>query len=85
MKHRRTMMNVLAAAALATGAWLTGTAQAQPASGTPLRIVVPYPPGGSSDRAARILAEALQPRLGTPVVVENITGAGGRLALRRTR
>ena len=48
-----------------------------------LRIVVPYAPGGGSDRAARVLAEALQPRLGTPVVVENITGAGGRLALRQ--
>lgn len=49
----------------------------------PLRLVVPYPPGGGSDRAARILAEALQPRLGTPVVVENLVGAGGRLALRQ--
>ncbi len=48
-----------------------------------LRIVVPYPPGGSSDRAARVLAEALQPRLGMPVVVENIVGAGGRLAMRQ--
>jgi tripartite-type tricarboxylate transporter receptor subunit TctC len=55
---------------------------AQTAAGT-LRIVVPYPPGGGSDRAARVLAEVLQPRLATPVVVENITGAGGRLALRQ--
>jgi tripartite-type tricarboxylate transporter receptor subunit TctC len=48
-----------------------------------LRIVVPYAPGGASDRSARILAEALQPRLGSTVVVENITGAGGRLAMRQ--
>ena len=83
MKKRRTILNVLAAAALAAGSWMTAAAQAQPVSGSPLRIVVPYPPGGSSDRAARILAEALQPRLGSPVVVENVTGAGGRLALRQ--
>jgi tripartite-type tricarboxylate transporter receptor subunit TctC len=50
---------------------------------TGLRIVVPYPPGGGSDRSARLVAEALQTRLGVPVVVENITGAGGRLALRQ--
>ncbi len=85
MKSRRTMLNVLAAATLAAAGWAAGTAtaNAQTTAGAPLRIVVPYPPGGSSDRAARILAEALQPRLGTPVVVENITGAGGRLALRQ--
>ncbi len=49
----------------------------------PLRLVVPYPPGGGSDRSARIVAEVLQQRLGQPVVVENIVGAGGRLALRQ--
>ena len=48
-----------------------------------LRIVVPYPPGGSSDLAARILASELQPRLGTPVIVENMVGAGGRLAMQQ--
>jgi tripartite-type tricarboxylate transporter receptor subunit TctC len=47
------------------------------------RLVVPYPPGGGSDRAARILAEALQARLGSSIVVENVVGAGGRLALRQ--
>lgn len=81
MPVRRRFLNALAAAALlVASAWLT-PAQAQ--GNPPLRIVVPYPPGGGSDRAARIVAEALQPRLGTAVVVENITGAGGRLALRQ--
>jgi tripartite-type tricarboxylate transporter receptor subunit TctC len=72
--RRRTMISlpVLAAA---------GRVHAQPAPR--LRIVVPYAPGGASDRSARILAEALQPRLGGTVVVENITGAGGRLAMRQ--
>ncbi len=53
------------------------------AQGAPLRIVVPYPPGGSSDRSARLLAEVLQSRLGQAVVVENVVGAGGRLAMRQ--
>jgi tripartite-type tricarboxylate transporter receptor subunit TctC len=50
-----------------------------------LRLVVPYPPGGSSDLAARIIANELQPRLKIPVVVENLTGAGGRVALQQIK
>lgn len=61
-------------AALALSACL---AQAQEA---PLRIIVGYAPGGSSDRVARIVADKLQARLGSPVIVENRTGAGGRLS-----
>lgn len=78
MKDRRRLLGAIAAAPFAHA----GAAAAQGATG-PLRIVVPYPPGGSSDRAARVLAEALAPRLGRPVVVENLTGAGGRLAGRQ--
>ena len=46
----------------------------------PLRIIVGYAPGGSSDRVARIVADKLQAKLGSPVIVENRTGAGGRLS-----
>lgn len=67
---------VLAAAAL--------SAQAQPLDG-PLRIVVGYAPGGSSDRVARIVGEKLQAKLGVPVLVDNKTGAGGRLAAQQVR
>lgn len=52
----------------------------KPAVPNPLTIVVPYAPGGASDRAARIVSEGLSKQFGTTVVVENRTGAGGRIA-----
>lgn len=45
-----------------------------------LRVVVGYPPGGASDRVARIVADKLQAALGSPVIVENKVGAGGRVS-----
>lgn len=46
-----------------------------------LRILVAYPPGGISDRIARLLARRLEPQLGLTVIVENRPGAGGSVAL----
>ncbi len=46
----------------------------------PITIIVPYPAGGGSDTMARNLGRLLSPVLNQPIVVENITGAGGRIA-----
>ena len=69
---------VLLAPALWSG---VGGAMAQDSSsrGRPLRIVVPFPPGGSTDLLARALAPRLAERLGESVIVENKPGAGGNL------
>ncbi len=59
---------------------LVPAAQAQPRwPDRPIRIIVPYPPGGSTDPVARLLASELQNRLGQPVVVENRAGAAGSI------
>src|SRR3954464_11384409 len=46
----------------------------------PIRILVGYAPGGSTDVTARIIAQALSERLGQPVIIENRPGAAGKLA-----
>jgi tripartite-type tricarboxylate transporter receptor subunit TctC len=76
MSMRRRHLPLLAAFAACSA----GTALAQPAwPSRPIRIIVTFPPGGSSDIVARVLAEALSQRLPQRVLVENRPGAGGTL------
>ena len=69
------------AAWLAGGALLALPALAQTGwpSARPIRLIVPFPPGGATDIAGRIAAQRLGPALGAQVVVENRPGAGGTL------
>jgi tripartite-type tricarboxylate transporter receptor subunit TctC len=66
--------------------WILTAALAFPAAAQtfpskPLRIVVVYPPGGTSDAVTRLLAEKMSSALGQPVLVENRGGAGGALGM----
>jgi tripartite-type tricarboxylate transporter receptor subunit TctC len=45
----------------------------------PIRLIVPYPPGGLTDGSARMIAKGLSARLGQSIVVENVAGGGGNI------
>ncbi|UUX97135.1 Bug family tripartite tricarboxylate transporter substrate binding protein [Aquabacterium sp. J223] len=64
-------------AGAAAGLFSPATSRAQAWPGQPLRIVVPYPPGGSSDIIARAIGQPLAEALKTTVVVDNKPGANG--------
>jgi tripartite-type tricarboxylate transporter receptor subunit TctC len=68
----------LAAGILATP-FVAGAVRAQAWPSRPIRLVVPYPPGGGADTTARLIAEPMGAALGQPVVVENRGGAGGTI------
>src|SRR4030081_1272627 len=76
------MRKLFAAAILAVVAGVTG-AQAQTYPSRPITLVVPFPPGGSTDAAARIMAERMRATLGQSVVIENVGGAGGSIGVGR--
>jgi len=72
----------LLAAGLSAAAWpATSWAQRADYPNKPLRIVVTFPPGGSSDAMLRLLAPRLSERLGQQIVVDNKPGAGGNIGL----
>ena len=62
---------------------LLAPATAQDYPSRPITLIVPFAAGGSSDVNARLIAEQMSQRLGQPILIENIGGAGGALALAR--
>ncbi|MGB6464850.1 MAG: tripartite tricarboxylate transporter substrate-binding protein [Xanthobacteraceae bacterium] len=76
------MGNLIAAIALAFLSFLA-PAYADTFPSRPITLIVPFPPGGSTDLAARLMADKMGAALGQPVIVENMGGAGGSIAVGR--
>jgi tripartite-type tricarboxylate transporter receptor subunit TctC len=81
MFSRSLLCGILAVIAISIASVVS--ADTQRATPYPITIVVPFPPGGSTDILARVLAEHMSSSLGKSVIVENISGAGGSLGLNR--
>lgn len=77
MSMTRRQLVLSATGAVALGASTLAQAQAWPSK--PIKLVVPYPPGGSSDIIARAISQTLADALKQPVIVENKPGANGNL------
>ncbi len=75
--HRRTFAK--GALALAAAALVAPLAAAQAFPSKPIKIIVPYSPGGTTDLLARLVGQKLSERLGQPVVVDNKPGANGMI------
>lgn len=69
-------IRILSGAVLALAATVVG-AQSYPTK--PIKMIVPFPPAGSTDLSARAVSAKLQERLGQPIVIENKPGAGGNI------
>jgi tripartite-type tricarboxylate transporter receptor subunit TctC len=76
------MRKLIVAIALALCAAVS-SAHADTFPSRPITLIVPYPPGGSTDVTARIMADKMGTLLGQPIVVENVGGAGGSLGVGR--
>ena len=79
--HRRQFLHLAAGAAALPAVSRVARAQAYPTR--PVRMIVPYAPGGPSDVFARLIAQKLSEHLGRQFFVENIGGAGGNIAMGR--
>src|SRR3954468_24105322 len=63
------------------GCLLVSLAAAQPFPSRPVRLIIPFPPGGSNDVVGRVIAAQLGERMGQSVVVDNRGGAGGAIGI----
>jgi tripartite-type tricarboxylate transporter receptor subunit TctC len=73
------MRTRILAALIAVAALHAGSSHAQAYPAKPVRVMVPFPPGGSTDIVARIVTQKLSAQLGQAMVIENRGGAGGTL------
>ena len=79
--QRRQFLHLAAGAAALSAAPRAATAQAYPSR--PVTVIVPFPAAGSADVLARILSEPMRLSLGQPIVIENVSGAAGSIAVGR--
>lgn len=79
LNTRRTFLTGLCAIACAAASPVDAQPDASNYPDRPVRVIVPYPPGGGSDIVARLIAEKIQARWGQPIVVENHPGASGNV------
>jgi tripartite-type tricarboxylate transporter receptor subunit TctC len=77
LPHRRHFLHLAAGAAALPAASRIARAQVYPSR--PVRLIVAFPAGGSSDIVARLLGQRLSERLGQPIVIDNRPGAGGNI------
>ncbi len=82
MNLRHSLRFVLATAAAIASATVSVRAQV---AEQPVRIVFPFAPGGSGDALARLMAERIRAALNRPVIVENRTGAAGRIGVQAVK
>ena len=75
------MITITRIIALAAALLVSGSAFAQQYPSKPVKILIPFPPGGVTDIAGRLIAQKLSERLGHQFYVENIAGAGGNLGM----
>ena len=78
---KRTLLTLLATACLALAVPATHAQSDYP--NKPIKLIVPFPPGGTSDVMGRMIAEELTKALRQPVLVENVGGAGGTIGTER--
>jgi tripartite-type tricarboxylate transporter receptor subunit TctC len=80
--RRSTRLFLAAAAAVAMAALFVPGAEAQPAPGRPVTLIVPFPAGGGVDAVARIVAERMSAHLGQQVIIDNRGGVAGVIGMR---
>lgn len=80
LKRRRSLAHLMALFGLSVTAVLgSASAQAQAYPSKPIKMIVPFPAGGTTDIVARLVAQRMSESMGQPVVVENKGGAGGAI------